>query len=264
MADLVRALSPAGVERFRAYLAALRDGAREAPPWALLEDDQASVELSAEAWVERRQFGSRWGVGEYLWQQLAPLPPDEVEGNRGLWAWLALYYFDQVCPARADGMRRPGQDYRHLPDFGFRNRYRHLLYGPYAVYRRHRGYAILVLSGPPHVELRLYHEITSRTDLIASRGVLEALNALYLDRTRGLPKRGAQSTVPGPGTLQRFVRVLQQLDVTYDVYGMSGQALLDLLPPEFDSWREKSRADDRGGRRQLSDVALALPRSRDL
>jgi hypothetical protein len=237
MADLVRALSAAGVERFRAYLAGLRAGARAAPPRSLLEDPQASTALSAEAWVERRPFSSRWGVGEYLWRQLAPLPSEEVEGNRGLWAWLALYYFDQVCPARADATRKPGQDYRHVPDFGFRYRYRHLLYGPYVVYRRHRGYAILVLSGPVHVEQQVYQEITSRTDLVASRGVIEALNALYLDRVRGMPKRGAQVPSPEPGTLRRFVHVLQQLDVTYDVYGMSGQGILDLLPPEFASWR---------------------------
>ncbi|NJN05090.1 MAG: hypothetical protein HC814_00015 [Rhodobacteraceae bacterium] len=237
MADLVRAFSPAGIERFRAFLAALRAGSPEDPPWALLEDPQASVALSAEAWVERQRFGSRWGVGEYLWRQLASLPAEEVEGNRGLWTWLALYFFDQVCPLRADARRKPGQDYRHVPDFGYRYRYRHLLYGPYAVYRRHRGYAILVLSGPLHMEQSIYHEITSRTDLIASRGVLDALNALYLDRARGLPKRNAQTPSLGPGALRRFVRVLQQLDVTYDVYGMTGQAILDLLPAEFDAWR---------------------------
>jgi hypothetical protein len=237
MVDLVRALTPAGIERFRAYLAALRNAAREPPPWTLLEDPQTSTALSTEAEIERQQFGSRWGAGEYLWRQLAPLPAEEIEGNRGLWAWLALYYFDQVCPMRATATRKPGQDYRHVPDFGYRYRYRHLLYGPYTVYRRHRGYAILVLSGPLHVEQQVYQEITSRTDLIASHGVLEALNALYLDRARGLPKRNAQTPSLQPGTLRRFVRVLQQLDVTYDVYGMSGQAILDLLPAEFDAWR---------------------------
>lgn len=238
MAELVRALGNAGIERFRAYLAELRAGATAPPPDALLTDPRYASELSAEARVERKPFASRWGAGEYLWNQLQPLPPEEVEANRGLWAWLSLYYFDQVCPRRPDGSRQPGQDYRHVPDFSFRYRYRHLLYGPYAVYRRHRGHAILVLSGPLHRQQRIYWEITSRTDLIASRGVLEALNALYLDRSRGIPKRGAQAAIPRPGTVLRFVRVLQQLDVTYDVYGMTGDEILKLLPPEFDEWRE--------------------------
>ena len=58
-----------------------------------------------------------------------------------------------------------------------------------------------------------------------------------LDRSRGLPKRGAQGAAEHPGTLRRFVRVLQQLDLTYDIYGMSGKTIVDLLPPEFDAWR---------------------------
>jgi len=233
----VRALNGAGIERFRAYLARLRAGDTGDPPLELLADPACTEELSAEVQVEPVRFATRWRAGEYLWNRLASLAPAEVEGHRGLWAWLALFYVEQLAPRRADGTRRPGRDYRHVPDFGFRYRYRHLLFGPFAVYRRHRGHAILVLSGPLHVESGVYQEMTSRQDLIVSRGVIEALNALYLDRSRGVPKAGAQARTDHPGTLRRFVRVLQQLDLTYDIYGMSGRAILELLPPEFDAWR---------------------------
>jgi hypothetical protein len=97
----------------------------------------------------------------------------------------------------------------------------------------------LVLSGPLHLESGIYQDITSRQDLLASRGVIEALNTLYLDRSRGMPKRGAQRTTLAPATIRRFVRVLQQLDLTYDIYGMSGAAILQLLPSEFDVWQEQ-------------------------
>ena len=73
------------------------------------------------------------------------------------------------------------------------------------------------------------------------RGVIEALNALYLDRSRGLPKRGAQR-VAAAGTIRRFVRVMQQLDLTYDIYGMSGADIVELLPTEFDAWRGQVEA----------------------
>ena len=235
MLEVVRAFNTVGIDQFRGYLQTLRSGASAEPPWSLLHDPSCTVELSARAEIDTREFASRWGAGEYLVKQLAALPPADVENHRGLWAWLSLLYFDQVCPARP--ARKPGQDYRHVPDFTFRYRYRHLLYGPYAVYRRHRGHAILVLYGPLHREPALYHEITSRIDLIASRGVIEALNALYLDRKKGGPKRGAQAAVQ-PGTVRRFVHMLQQLDVTYDIYGISGKEILDLLPPEFDGWRQ--------------------------
>jgi len=40
-----------------------------------------------------------------------------------------------------------------------------------------------------------------------------------------------------PGTLYRFIDVIQQLDLTYDLYSMNGEEILGLLPPEFDRWR---------------------------
>lgn len=237
-APSVRALNDAGIERFCAYLAELRAGAVREPPRELLEDPHCTEEFATDVQLGDAPLGARWMAAAHLWNRLAALPPEQVEGNQGLWAWLSLYYFDLVSPRRSDGTRRPGRDYRHVPDFGYRYRHRHLLYGPYVVYRRHRALAILVLSGPLHREQSLYHEIASRQDLIASRGVIEALNILYLDKPRGSPKRGAQAPDGHPGTLRRFVRVLQQLDLTYDIYGMSGKAIVDLLPPEFDAWRE--------------------------
>jgi len=237
---VLRALNDAGIERFRAYLAALRGGAAGEPPRDLLADPHCTEELAVDVLLEEVRFTARWIAAQYLFEKLSALPPESVEGNRGLWSWLALHYFDQLSPRRPDGSRKPGRDYRHIPDFGYRYRHRHLLYGPYAVYRRHRAHSVLVLSGPVHREQSLYHEIASRQDLIASRGVLEAMNLLYLDKPRGMPRRGAQSLDGHPGTVRRFVRVLQQLDLTYDISGMSGKAIVDLLPPEFDEWRRKA------------------------
>lgn len=254
----VRALSTDGIARFAAYLAALREGSCADPPGELLDHPRLTAEAGGAASVVPGPFASRWGLARHLSERLGTLAPEDVDDNVGLWAWLALFYFDQTCPRLGDGTRKPGRDYRHIPDFGFLYRHRHLLYGPFAVYRRHGGYAILVLSGPLHREGGVYQEITSRQDMLASRGVIEALNALYLDRGRGGSKRGAQGKTGAPGTIRRFVRVLQQLDVTYDICGMSGQAILELLPAEFAPWQPAasparataSPAD--GGRRRAS------------
>jgi hypothetical protein len=237
MAQLVRALNSTGIERFRAYLARLRGGISADPPRELLEDAAYASELMVEVMVEERGFASRLDAGKYLYKLLGALPPEDAERNKGLWAWMSLFFFDQVCPKRKDGARRPGQDYRHIPDFSYRNRHRHLLYGPYQVYRRHGADAILLLSGPVHSENAIYHEIASRQDLIANKGVVEAALNLYLDRTRAAPKQGSQDPKAPPGTIRRFVRVLQQLEVTYDIYGLSGKQILELLPREFNAWR---------------------------
>lgn len=240
MAEL-RALNRSGIGRFRSYLKRLRDGASDAPPVGLLADPAMTESLPETIEVEQRAFPARLQLGEYLCEILAGLPSEVVGGNTGLWAWMSLFWFDQVCPQRQDGARRPGREYRHIPDFSYRYQHRHLLFGPYLVFRRHAHCALALLSGPVHIESAIYQEITSRRDLIANRGVVEAALHLYVDARRGTIKRGAHVQSGAPGTIRRFVRVLQQLDLTYDIYGLSGKELLDLLPPEFDPWRPEQR-----------------------
>lgn len=240
MGQSLCALNSLGIERFRAYLARLRSGASLGAPRQLLEDPGCTTELSVVVEIDHGEFVTRLELGRYLCEILRPLPVREVEGNGGLWAWMSLFYFDRVCPVGEDGRRRPGQDYRHIPDFSYRHRHRHLLYGPYQVYRRHGEHSLLLLSGPVHSESGIYHEIASRQDLISNRGVIEAAMMLYLDPVRASPKPGSQDSHGRPGTVRRFVRVLQQLDVTYDIYGMSGKQILALLPREFDPWRRST------------------------
>ncbi len=236
MAELVRALDSAGIERFRKYLSGLRGNKRGDPPRGLLEDPRHTSELSVDVSIERRDFPHRLALGEYLCEILAPLPAEDTDRNQGLWTWLSLFLFDQVCPADPDGARRPGQDYRHIPEFSFRYRHRHLLFGPYQVFRRHGIDSTLLLSGPLHRESTIYHEIAGRQDLIANLGVVNAATRLYLDEDSRSPKPGSQAASVRGGSVRRFVRVLQQLDVNYDIYGMSGADILSLLPSEFDQW----------------------------
>ncbi len=237
MSATVRALTTLGMERFRAQLERLRKGTHSEPPSELLEGGGYTTELPVEIAIEPREFGSRLELAKYLVDRLGGLDANTAERIPGLWAWLSLYFFEQVCPVGSDGLRRPGRDYRHIPESGYRHRLRHLLYGPYLVYRRHGDVARLLLTGPVHTESGVYHEIASRQDLIANPGVLEAASELYFDSRRNAPKIGAHTTKPQPGTVRRFVRVLQQLDLTYDIYGLRGEQILELLPGEFDAWR---------------------------
>ena len=251
---ILRSQNRAGSERFRSYLAAARGGSNEAPPSQLLEHERFSAELPVDIEVDNRLFRSRLDLGAHLHATLARLPLDELDSNPGLWTWLSLFWFDQLCPRRADGSRRPGLDYRHVADFAFRTRYRHLLYGPYLVYRRHGTAAEVLLLGPLHQHSQMFHIITGIQDMIANRSVIEAAALLYMDPLSRTLKSGCQTAKPAPGTIRRFVRVLQQLDLTHDIDGMSGQQLLEILPPEFDAWRPAAplghRATARAGTRR--------------
>lgn len=237
MGRAIRSLNRLGIDRFRAYLADLRTGAQLPVPLDLLDDLAFHNELPVEVAIEPQLFVDRFTLGRHLVDRLGDLGAEITDRDSGLWAWLSLAFFDLVCPADTDGLRRPGRDYRHIPEFGYRHRHRHLLFGAFQTYRRHKVRSLLLLSGPPDSESGLYHEIASRQDLIANRGVIDAALMLYLDTKRGRPKAGAQGTNRHPGTVRRFVRVLQQLDVTYDIYGLTGRQIIELLPAEFDTWR---------------------------
>jgi hypothetical protein len=70
---------------------------------------------------------------------------------------------------------------------------------------------------------------------------MEALHLLYYDEARDRPKRGSAMNVQSPGSLSRFIDIVQQLDLTYDLYSMSGAEIVSLLPPEFDRWLDRQR-----------------------
>jgi hypothetical protein len=170
------------------------------------------------------------------------LPHLQVDQNIGLWSWLSLYYFDLVCPVNENGRRLPGQDYRHILDTDFRRYYYHLLNGPYNIYKLHEEKIPLLLSGPLYRTSTFYLELASRQGFVTNKGVMEAANLLYYDFPQGRPKIAAASKKK-PGTLLRFINVVQQLDLTHDLYSMNGEEVLNLLPAEFDEWHPKVKIE---------------------
>ncbi len=240
MEEQVRILNEKGRKIFREYLAELRDGLTSDPPWELLTDPWCTDRIQGEIDIDGRIFNSRFDVAKFLYERFRILSHSQVAQNVGLWSWLSLYYFNQVCPKNNFGRRIPGRDCRHILDLDYRYYYRHLLIGPYNIFALHGELAPLLLYGPLHKTSKCYDELSCRQNLITNRGVIEAANLLYFDNLNWIPKRGAAVTTRKPGTLFRFIDVVQQLDLTYDLYSMTGEEVLALLPSEFDEWRPVS------------------------
>ena len=57
------------------------------------------------------------------------------------------------------------------------------------------------------------------------------------DKSKNKPKAGTQSKTRG-GSLFRLITVIQQLELTYDLYSMNSEEILQLLPEEFDNWKD--------------------------
>lgn len=235
----LRRLTAAGIEAFRGCLEGLRNDDGGPPPAEWVEDRRLTEPACEGIAVEARPFASRYDFARYADRLFEREDPDRVFRDVGLWAWLSLFFFDQVCPERG-GVRRPGRDYRHIPDLGFRSVHRHLLSGAFlvhAIYAPGDRLAEFLLYGPLPSESRIFHEIVSRQSLVTNPAVIEAAARLYFNFQTRRPKRGVYQR-KSPGALARFITVIQQLDLTWDLYSMTWERIHDLLPAEFDDWKQ--------------------------
>jgi hypothetical protein len=240
----IRRLTEQGTEAFRAYLGELRAGKPLAPPTDLLVGAVTSMPLTTRVNIERDVFTTRLEAAQYLARILGDVDRGQVDHNPGLWNWLSLFYFDRLCPPAPDGTRRPGRDYRYiLPPIDdpehFRHYYRHLLAGAYTVHRLHPGKAGVLLCGTVDKFDDFNEQLASRQEFVSNPGIIEAADVLYFDASSRKPKRGAASNKRRPGTLRRFIDVIQQFDLTYDLYSLTGRQIVDLLPEEFARWAQR-------------------------
>lgn len=230
-----------GVRAFAAYRTNLGVDPSLAPPVEFLTDPALTDEIAGQIEVPNRRFTTRFEAGLFLNELIESLGSviQRPEKDEGLWAWLTLFYFDEVCPADAGGRRKPMGEERLIPLVdNFQRFYRHLLLGPYHIVRAHRSdpqRAMAVLCGPLWKPGEIVGQLTASLELVTNPGVMEMATKLYYDPSTKAFKRGAGSG--SKGGARRLATVLNQLDVNYYLYGMTSDELIALLPKEFDRFR---------------------------
>ena len=237
----LRRFNKDGVSAFAAYRSQLAAEPKLLPPTKMLEDSSLTELIPGEVDVSPRPFSSRLEAGRYLNELVESAALAQPEKDAGLWAWLTLFFFDELCPADGNGSRNPQNEARLLPLIDNHQRfYRHLLLGPYLIVRAHRDNpdrAIAMLCNPLWKPGEIVEQLASRKELVTNHAVAEVSTRLYYDPTSGSFKRGAGSDVKGAA--RRLAALLNQLDLTYYLYGMTADELLALLPKEFDRFRAK-------------------------
>jgi hypothetical protein len=240
--NLVRELNEEGIRRLVEFLASFRTDAPQGRPVDILTDPRTSHELPCEIEVESRNFATRLEAAQYLDEVFQHSNLVGIETNRGMWAWLSLFYFDQLCPADGHGRREPKEMARWIPEVNnYQRYYRHLLAGPYRIYRAHRDCperALALLHNPLHKPGDIVGQIASRQEYVTNKAVVEAATKLYIEPASRTAKRGAQTK--GPGGPRRFAAVLNQLDVTWDLYAMTADEILEMLPSEFNRFKKSA------------------------
>jgi hypothetical protein len=241
MSDHLRVLNEAGIAQFSEYLARLRSGAKEAPPFALLTDENTSIEAPGEVVLDRRTFSNPFEFGTYLSAALEPLDRREISYNHALWTWLALYFFEQICPADATGARAPLEDAVYIlqKKFNHQRYYRHLVRTPWLAVLEHGPNArVLLITTGRGSRSDIFEQLVSRQGIFGNATVIAGAQLLYYDPVTARPKRGAGGK--GAGSPRRLVSVIQQLDLTYDLRTCTVDQFLTLLPAEFDKFKRAS------------------------
>jgi len=228
-----------GERAFVEYRARLNIERTLPPPVHLLEDPAYTETIPGDIEAPLRTFANRLEAGEFL-NDLAQKAGIKVpERDSGLWSWLTLFYFDAVCPQNGHGERDPGADARLIPLVdNFQRFYRHLLLGPFLVVRAHRhelDKARAFLMQPLHVPGDIVEQLASRKELMTNPAVAETATRLYFDPSTDGFKRGSGSK--NRGAARRLAALLNQLDLTWYLYGMTCEEILKLLPKEFDRFR---------------------------
>ena len=228
-----------GVAAFAAYRARLTLEPTLPPPVELLEDAALTELLQSEVEVPKRSFTNRLEAGGVFNELIDGAGIHLAGRDRGLWTWLTLFYFDEVCPADGNGRRNPQDEARLLPILdNFQRFYRHLLLGPFLIVRAHRDQperALAMLCNPLWKPGEIVEQLASRKELVTNRAVVELATRLYYNPATGSFKRGAGSSAKGAP--RRLAALFNQLDLTWYLYGMSADEVLHLLPKEFDRFR---------------------------
>lgn len=234
----LRVLNTDGILHFREILETLNWNPAEEFSMDWITEEEFSLKIDEDVSVEFILFEGKIEAAGYLAPVLRELNLQDKYYHQGLWAWLSAFYFDALIPT-GDKRSKPGKDYRYIPpaDRSWRTVYRHLLAAPVRIFETHGERARVLLHGQLGRHGDFMEQLASRQEIASNRGIIEAVDLLYWDEEKKAPKTGARATDRSPGTLRRFVDVIQQLMVTYDLYTLSGYEILELLPhEEFSRW----------------------------
>lgn len=234
----IRRLTSEGIAKFGEYLDLLENEPTRLLPSHLLEDAVCSTVCGTPTEIVKQEFGTRYKAAEYLDQILATAGAVDAERDVGLWAWLTLFYFDELCPANKSGARTLRERPAYVPEpQNFQRYYRHLLLGPFLIFRAHKDNpqrAMALLCKPLPIIDDIVAQLASRQEFVSNPAVVELATHLYYDADSATTKKGAGGK--GGGSPRRLADILWQFDVTWDLYAMSLTEFWKVLPKEFEKF----------------------------
>ena len=227
--------SEPGLAAFTAFLDSCTTDSPLPWPESALTDPRYSERVDAAVALESRSFFTRFEMVAYLEQCFVAADFRPLRTDRNLWAWIACFYFQEICPIGREGAWQPGALARWVPQSAdWRRYYRHLVAGPYFIYRAHIDdpkRALALLCQRPGRPGDLVEQLASRQQIVTNPAIMQIATDCFVDAATGQQKRAANSK--GAGGARRFVDVLNQFDVTWDLSSISADGLRSMIPSEF-------------------------------
>ena len=193
-----------------------------------------------------RQFTTAHELAEAILGALGSRSLQELLPNLGLWAWLTFVLRDVVFPLDKAGVRALGEVHRWYPSNpnDFWKAQRHLVRMPVTLLATLGRNADHLLCGLPSVHGEIREQLTSQQAMFhpAFQG---AARALYYDDAGKKLKRG--TGVKTGGSPRRLAKVRKQFDVTWDLFALSSDRLIEMLPNEFDRFRPAPGSQPKSG-----------------
>lgn len=235
-----REFTARGIERALRFLADVRadPAGPPTPPRELLFNNRFSRPLPHSPTLERRSFATRREVGEYLSPKLRPIRR-QVGDRASFWSWLGIFYFEGTVRVVDGAAKLSLLDEPFVIDVSQpesrRGMHRHYLRAAWRLFEAHGEEAAFLLDQAPAAGGYIADRILGSQRIFNAIGLVPLILRMYTHR--GRQKRGS---VNKPGGLKHLLRVLDQLERTHDIYHMSPDAIVRILPPEFDPWIESS------------------------
>lgn len=203
---------------------------------SLIINDKYCDFLSASMTI--RPVETRLDLAEILFKVLNSSKKfDGLNVDQGLWSWLAAAWMKTLFENRPRSAKI-GEQARWILDRQKTRFYRHLLAGPYFIYRHHYPNpekALSILCSSPIAPGELVGQVAASSDIAFSVGA-EVATLLYIDQKTRKPKKGSGGM--GPGSPRRLTAAyLNQIDLTIDYRGLTASQVIELLPTEFDRFK---------------------------
>lgn len=188
--------------------------------------------------IEQVDYKNKNQLVPYIVEKLDLKENKHLYFNKGLWSWLAGFYFDNICPKDGNEKRKVNESAFYIlkDPKNYTKYYRHLLAYPCRIFSELDESSKIFLIGTFSKRGEITEQFGAYQEIALNKGILDAANILYWDSETKNLKRGAAGK--GGGSARRLVRIIRQYQLTYDLNSMHGNEIVSILPYEFKKWTE--------------------------